>query len=162
MHSNWFVSFFSPFFLDAHGVSSSFTGIWVGWTALSRFFTVPETLKQEGFEFATSLVYKVRPCLKIIREQRKVSYGEKERGREEERRKELLTEQRKQKAREEASCWGLLYLHTSSLAYHMEIDRTWDFLSQKQNILLLITQQQLHIHVGPSCLPSSPRMKLNR
>lgn len=50
------------------------------------------------------MVYKVRPCLKIIREQRKVSYGEKERGREEERRKELLTEQRKQKAREEASC----------------------------------------------------------
>lgn len=126
MRSNWFVSFFSTFFLDAHGVSSSFTGVWVGWTALSRFFTVSETLKQEGFEFATSLVYKVRPCLKIIREQRKVSYGEKERGREEERRKELLAEQRKQKAREEASCWGLLYLRTSSLACHMEIDRTWD------------------------------------
>lgn len=26
------------------------------------------------------MAYKVRPCLKIIREQRKISYGEKERG----------------------------------------------------------------------------------
>lgn len=136
---------------------------WVEWTALSRTVKeagmvvhawYPSTWDTEaGGSWVWDWLGLKSEALSQNREQRKSSYGG---GRDREKEGEGEGEREG-----EGEVHSEIYSICKQLSLSCGCWQGMGLLSQKQSILLLITQQQLHGHIGSPCLPSPPRMKLN-